>query len=680
MWADFLGASENIQPISQPIAQPIALQNTQSFNVHPYSQLPKNMQKELQLLYHYRGNQTRADDKIFYFTLNEQLQNHVPEKLDSDFYHFSLEKEYRALQWMFKYHPDMPYGKFGYPLKCVFPERLNFLKKVFQGISNPYAEISVLHCQSLNDFKNGLNAKGLSVVFSSSYPNNPSSMFGHTLLRIVSNEKSPMLDYVVAFSAWQDVNDRGFLQAIKGLVGGYKGLIEIAKYYQKINEYNYIESRDLTEYPIKISKDELDRFINHIWEIYQTTHFDYYFLDENCSSLLYQVLRYAMIDKNLMDEKRIYFLPQELVELLYEQDLLDDTKATLRESLKKIFLHSYFNLGSDGQKKFHDIYGASEIDEAKLQNIESNILDAGIHFYQYQRRRKKSLIDKMQLMNVLSNENKKYQQILMARSRHTQNSQSINANLEFQEVTSNQKKDLIHHAHLPNEFSFGTIFNQKISNTNHLGAYFQFKPVLHSFLDDQVGYIPYQKFDLFRTEVMYDGLSNLELKKFTFVDLRSQHDFSFYDPELSWIAEFTLENHKFSRPLIWTEFSLGYGLGSLWNVDNTANQSLGFFSFYILPIIANAHRDQKNYQIYGGKLLFSANWNFTEKMIAYLELQRRFTNSLNGYDDVNQIETALDRFESHFSLSYNFTKDLSLQLRFERWMYSELSVGVHVKY
>ena len=75
-----------------------------------------------------------------------------------------------------------------------------------------------------------------------------------------------------------------------GMTGGFPGTYSMHPYYVKINEYNDMESRDLWEFPLKLSDDELHYVLAHLWEM-SSVYFPYYYLDENCS---YHVL--SLID------------------------------------------------------------------------------------------------------------------------------------------------------------------------------------------------------------------------------------------------------------------------------------------------------------------------------------------------------------------------------------------------
>ena len=68
------------------------------------------------------------------------------------------------------------------------------------------------------------SATNITVIFASSYPGNPASLFGHTMLRVhrsSATAEQPLLDEGIGFAADVDT-DNALLYAIKGLFGGFR--------------------------------------------------------------------------------------------------------------------------------------------------------------------------------------------------------------------------------------------------------------------------------------------------------------------------------------------------------------------------------------------------------------------------------------------------------------------------
>lgn len=220
-------------------------------------------------------------------------------------------------------------GKLKQPAACVYTSRKIFLEK--HGYKFPQVS-----CPDYENWRKGLQVESLSLVFASSYPNNPASMFGHTFLRLnTTNGSNPLLDYAINFAATTG-EDGGVEFAFLGLLGGYEGHYSLAPYFIKVNEYNNSEARDLWEYPLTIGKESIDMLLAHLWELESTTHFDYYFLDENCSWQILRLLEVANPELNLSSLSPSYVIPAETVRILKKENIIKD--PIYRPSLQKIYL------------------------------------------------------------------------------------------------------------------------------------------------------------------------------------------------------------------------------------------------------------------------------------------------------------------------------------------------------
>jgi len=195
---------------------------------------------------------------------------------------------------------DLQIGKFKLHPQCAFPARFEFLQK---ALGEPIPQVK---CEKLEEMMQVADPDSVTLVFSSAYPNNPASMFGHTFLRInrrmaAGQKKQDMLDYGVSFAAavGPDENPMAFIAF--GLTGGYRGQFSYVPYYVKINEYNNSESRDIWEYDLALSPKESRTLLAHVWEIETNSYFDYFFFDENCSYQMLTLIEAVKPDWNISD-------------------------------------------------------------------------------------------------------------------------------------------------------------------------------------------------------------------------------------------------------------------------------------------------------------------------------------------------------------------------------------------
>lgn len=182
-------------------------------------------------------------------------------------------------------------------------------------------------CRRFWAWREALNPHQATLVFPAAYLNNPASMYGHTLIRIDAkdqNEHTRLLAYAIGYAAATNETS-GFAFAIKGLIGSYPGVYSIDPYYLKVREYNDIENRDVWEYRLNLTPEEIDRLLMHVWEL-GPIRFDYYFFDENCSYHLLALLEVARPGLQLTDQFRWWAIPSDTVrEVVKQPGLLRET-------------------------------------------------------------------------------------------------------------------------------------------------------------------------------------------------------------------------------------------------------------------------------------------------------------------------------------------------------------------
>lgn len=151
----------------------------------------------------------------------------------------------------------------------------------------------------LSQYYENVNPSKAVVVFPAGYMNSPASMYGHTFIIIESDSGSRLMASSVNYAASTD-DLFGPLFAVRGLFGAYKGYYSFLPYFQKIKEYSDGEMRDMWEYELNLTPDELEKMIRHIVEM-EDIYSDYYFIDENCSYNLLFLIEAARPETAITD-------------------------------------------------------------------------------------------------------------------------------------------------------------------------------------------------------------------------------------------------------------------------------------------------------------------------------------------------------------------------------------------
>ncbi len=200
------------------------------------------------------------------------------------------------------------------PAQCAFIARYHWLKAAL-GIDPE--RLPEQRCDRFQAWYATLNPQSLTLIFPSAYMNNPSSMFGHTLLRVDQKgqvEQTQILDYTINYAATV-TTDNGVLFALLGIVGGFKGNFSTIPYYLQVRKYSDMENRDIWEYRLNLTEAQIRRMLMHAWELGNTT-FTYYFFKQNCSYQLLPLLEVADPDLHLTDSFWYWTIPADTVRLI----------------------------------------------------------------------------------------------------------------------------------------------------------------------------------------------------------------------------------------------------------------------------------------------------------------------------------------------------------------------------
>lgn len=207
-----------------------------------------------------------------------------------------------------------PVGGDPQPAQCAFVARYRWLKA---ELNFDDRRLPPQDCERFQQWFRALNAEAATLVFASAYLNNPASLFGHTLLRLDrrgQTEQTRLLAYTINYAA-DDTHSHVLTYALDGIAGGFKGRFDIQPYYQLVRAYSDLESRDLWEYRLNLSGSQLQRLLEHVWEL-RGIEFDYYFLKENCAWQLLTLLEAADPELRLSDEFTFWTLPADTIRLL----------------------------------------------------------------------------------------------------------------------------------------------------------------------------------------------------------------------------------------------------------------------------------------------------------------------------------------------------------------------------
>jgi hypothetical protein len=206
--------------------------------------------------------------------------------------------------------------------QCRFPARFYWLQQ--QG--KPFSDIPAAPCPKLSTWLHDLNTARVTLVFASSYLNSPSSMFGHTFLRLDppnQNQDNLILASTVSYAADAGAHESEIMFAYRVIFGGYPGITTVEPYFDKIRLYSKLENRDLWEYRLNLTSDEVIQLLRHVWEI-KDKRFDYFFFDENCAYRILALIDVARPGTELISQvSTLRAIPSDTVRLVVANHLIN---------------------------------------------------------------------------------------------------------------------------------------------------------------------------------------------------------------------------------------------------------------------------------------------------------------------------------------------------------------------
>ena len=262
--------------------------------------------------------------------------------------------------------------------KCLFPARYKLLK------DNGLIDYDFPVCPEYDSFVSDLQPAGITFLFTDAYMNNSSSLFGHTLLRVDTKRKgTQLLAHGINYGAFTRGYEDSFLYAIYGLIGAYQGGYTTKPYYDVINTYNNLENRDIWEYSLNLTQDELDIFVAHIWEIGQTLT-PYYFFTLNCSYMLMEALDAIKPELNLAQQFKFQTIPLDTIKAINNEEGLIK-RVQYRPSRERKIKYRIRQMTKNQYQAFVQVVKEDKSDFELLSKEEkADVLETAYQYVQYQ--------------------------------------------------------------------------------------------------------------------------------------------------------------------------------------------------------------------------------------------------------------------------------------------------------
>jgi hypothetical protein len=191
--------------------------------------------------------------------------------------------------------------------RCRFPARFHWLDtKLAMG-----HELTAPKCPKLARYRRAMAPQSVALVYAANSLDSPVTAFGHTFLLF---RRASGGDVTVEYTADTDTANPIFY-AFKGLFGMFRGRFRHQEAQSKL-KYYIDEKRDLWEYDLAFTTDERAQLVRHLWEL-ASTHFNYYYMSENCSYGVLALLEGAVPRLDLLEATNYVVPPVDTVKALF---------------------------------------------------------------------------------------------------------------------------------------------------------------------------------------------------------------------------------------------------------------------------------------------------------------------------------------------------------------------------
>ena len=271
-------------------------------------------------------------------------------------------------------------GERGHPV-CRFPARLAWLR---EQLPLDGAGLPADGCEAFEQVIEFLDPTAATLIFPAAFMNSPASMFGHTLLVFESRGQNRLLARAVNYAAVTQ-ETFGPLFTLKGITGMYPGYYSIEPYYDLVERYNDISHRDMWEYELDLTPEEVLRMIRHTWEL-QEIYSRYYFFTENCSYNLLHILDAGRPELGLREYARPWVIPMDTVKAVLDRGVVREVQ--FRPSKATVIQHLADGCDEDGRALAlalaEGLRGPAEVLEASDEPAaRARILELAAEYTQY---------------------------------------------------------------------------------------------------------------------------------------------------------------------------------------------------------------------------------------------------------------------------------------------------------
>jgi hypothetical protein len=319
-----------------------------------------------------------------------------------------------------------------------------------------------------------------------------------------------------------------------------------------VKSYGDIENRDIWEFGLDLSREEIDQLLRHVWEM-RSAWFDYYFLDENCSYELLSLVEVARPTLRLTSRFHGWTIPSETVRVLAEAGLIKGVR--FRPARSTVLKERMRRMESGEQELARRLsLGEIPVDSEALRSLtavqQAQVVELALDYTAYRQSRR---------FGGAESGAGKASDLLLLRSR---------LDVPDQTPATAPPKVWPGDGHRPARARIGYGVEHRQQFVEVAGS-----PAYHDFLDPEGGYTKGGRVDLLRAAVRYyPEAAKLKLEQLDIIDIMSLSSWNRLLHPVSWKIALGVDRkwRSATDSLLLGRFNTGVGLSHDLSPDTTA--------------------------------------------------------------------------------------------------------------
>lgn len=246
---------------------------------------------------------------------------------------------------------------------CRYPARFDYILNKLNLSKEKFPKVQ---CKAYQEYLDKVPFDKVAVVFAAENNISPSSMMGHSFLKISGNNESGYKEH--SFSYFASMDKTASLKFyVDVMTIGIDGAYILSPYREKENDYLYGEKRSLWEFNLEMNQTEKMKLKQHLWEL-KGSNIRYSLLSHNCNTAIISILKTA--NSNFATESiKPFVTPVEYIQELHQKQRISsiDVAPTYynREKINKFGVKSLLDASKNSRIELS--YNSAKKDYGKIK-------------------------------------------------------------------------------------------------------------------------------------------------------------------------------------------------------------------------------------------------------------------------------------------------------------------------